>query len=223
MPQSKGGGKVAKRAKKPKVDTWDAVKHLAVKAWDGVKFLKEILNAELKKTDFTLLAQPVSYNGYVQHLSNIAQGTSRTSRNGISIYAKSIFMRGTVQADDTPNTNHVRLMVVMDTMNTGTTPTGADVLDGVGAINTPFSPLKQTSSGRFKVLWSKIFALSKVSNYSQVFKAYIPLNKHIKYTGTLGTDEQKNQIYLMAFSGVAPASGNEPTVTTYERISFYDN
>lgn len=225
MPQSVGG-KVYRKGRKylkrylKKHNGWE----LAKKAYSGYKYLKGMINCELKKNDQALSSTAVSYSGLVGlQLTNIDQGDQRTARNGVSILCKSVFIRGVVNADDTPVSNNIRLMVVMDTMNTGTAPSLSDVLESTGGALAPFSALKQISAGRFKILWSKLLTVSKVTNQSQVFKAYIPVNKHVKYQGTSGSDEWKNQIYFMAISSVIGSGGSEPTVACYARTSFYDN
>lgn len=225
MPQNTGSRYRKRRVRKSR--PWYMRKYspmeIAGKAWSGVKYLKGLVNSELKTLDIDATVAAVDYNGNVKQLSLITQGDTRVSRDGKSILCKSVFIRGQVASSTTPNNNVVRLMIVIDTMNDGTAPTGSDVLETTGSALAPFSALKQTASGRYKVIYSKIFSLSKTSNTSQVFKAYIPVNKHIKYTGANATDTWKNNIYMLTFSTVAAASGNEPALNAYSRVSFYDN
>lgn len=222
MPQSQGGS--LKKKRKTKSVAWYKKKYsaieLATKAFNGVKMIKDFLNVELKTVDVALTSNNVLNTGAVVHLTPVSQGDTRVQRNGKSIFGNSLFLRGSLGAG--ASSNVLRIIIFCDTMNTGTTPTAADVLETTGSALAPYSALDQTTSqGRYKILSSKIYSLSNVTNQSQVFKMYIPFKKHVKYTGPNATDEWKNQCYMLAISTQSTANG--PNLDGICRFSFYDN
>ncbi len=221
MPVSKGG---YKRKRKPRTSAWYKKKYsvgdIATKALKGVQYIKTLVNAETKIHDISQDAQTYNYNGLLTLLSGIPQGDSEVERSGISLFTKSVFIRGVVKANTVSENNLLRILIIRDTMNTGSTPSVSSILETTGSAIAPLSPLQNTSAGRYQVLFSKFFTFSNNGNTSQVFKAYIPLKKHIKYTGPLATDEWKNQIY---FLGISDVITNDPELSFVSRLSFYDN
>lgn len=219
MPQS---SKFSRKKKRTTNRPWYMRKYnayeLAGKAYSGLKYIKGLVNAEKKTLGIDIGNANILNTGYVQHLSQITQGDTRVSRDGKSVLARGLLLRGAVAA--TAANQIVRFMVVIDTMNTGTAPTAAEILESTGTVNTPFSPLLNTASGRFKIIHTQLFSLSTVTNYQQIFKRYIPLNKHIKFTGPALTDEWKNQIYSLA---VSQDGVTGPIMWGVSQLFFYDN
>lgn len=221
MGYTKGGAKPNKRTKNV---AWYKKKYsvsdLAAKAMKGVVALKGIINSELKTFDLLSSLDP-DHTGVVSPISAIARGDARDERNGKSVLCKSVFFRGCIFADTGATVTSLRVMIVQDTMNQGTTPTLADMLQ-TNATSTAFlSPLAQTSSGRFRVLYSKILIMNQGGAMSHLIKAYIQVDKHIKFTGPAGTDEWKNQIYLAVISD--KVSSLIPHIDVFSRVSYYDN
>lgn len=193
----------------------------AGKALSGVRYLKTLINAEAKHVDINVNGQTVNNSaGSITHISSINQGDSAQTRDGLSVFTKGINIRGCIQGNALSPSNLVRILIIMDSQNTGTPPVSSDIFETTGNQGAPLQPMKYTSFGRFKILYTNTFTLNTNGNHAQVFKAYITLRKHIKYTGPNATDEQKNQIYLVAISDVAT---NDPLLTFSARLSFYDN
>ena len=65
---------------------------IATKAWEGVKLLRELVNAEKKFFDQSSVGN-ISWNGAVIHLTNITQGDLSNQRNGKSVLLNGFLMR----------------------------------------------------------------------------------------------------------------------------------
>lgn len=198
--------------------------YVAKKAYKGVKYLKGIINSELKHNDTTRINAGVDYNGFVEHVTNINQGTAQDERNGNSILMKSLFNRGDIKANITTNENTVRVMLIRDTMNTGTAPSASDVLKYTASSVAPFSPINDNTAGRYKILKSNLYCLNTNGTRVRMYKDYRKMQKHCKYIGVNGTDEFKNQLYMIYISDAAPGAANVlPHVNMISRVAYYDN
>lgn len=202
-----------------------SVRDLAMKAWQGVRAVRGIVNSEKKYRD-TVITGNIDYNGAINNITDISQGDTTTTRNGNSILAKGLMVRYWCKPDvASPSATSqalLRVLIVQDTMNLGTTPTVSDVLEYTGSINGVLSPYKYVNANqyRFKVLYDKTHSLNGGSaNHNNDVK--IVVNDHIKYTGTAGTDEGRNQIYAIQISD--QVTTNTPNFNGVFRISYYDN
>ncbi len=216
-----GGGKKGKRGKGLSwYEKKYSAKEVAMKAWSAVKYVKELVNAETKSITTTVSLQDCTFDGTITHLSAIAQGITLSNRIGQSVFTKSLFIRGCVSANATTANDLVRIIIFRDTQNTGTAPVPADVIQVVGLVTAPLTPMRREAHGRFRILYSSLMAFSNTGSQAKLFKAYIPLKKHIKYTGAASTDEQKNQIYMLSLGS---GNSNNPDLSFVSRLSFYDN
>lgn len=197
-----------------------SVGDIASAAWKGVKYIKTLVNAEKKYIDVSSTGANFSYNGGVIHLSPVAQGDGESAREGNSIYTCGIAFRGVVYMNTTEENTQARIVIFKDTMNTGSTPTVDDVIHTIGTTIAPMSPLEGTTRGRYKILYNKFLSLSKTGETNKIFKTWIPLRTHVKYTGSASTDEFKNQIYLLYISS---ENTNQPTIRYYSRMYYHDN
>lgn len=191
---------------------------LASKAYNGVKYLKGLINVEKHYVDVSNGAQNVDTTGFVTLLSAIAQGDDVNNRNGNSILAKTLYWRSIVlrDASNVNPCNFVRIMIIKDLENTGTAPTIADIL----ASATVYSPLNVDHTSRYQVLADRVIPLPLNGAEGNQLKLFIPINDHLKFTGSASTDVYKNAIYVMGLSDV----GLNPPVMGYNsRIGFYDN
>lgn len=226
MAQTIGGKYRGKRNYRKKNVAWYNRKYnamqIAGKALSGVKYIKTMINAEKKYHDVTFVNIGMNNSGAIYSLSAIAQGDTSVQREGKSLLCNSIFVRGSVNVNGSANSNVVRLMVIRDTMNTGTLPVVTDVLDYSGTVLAPMAPISRTKAGRFSVLWSQTFTMSLAGNQVQLFKKYIKVDKHVKYTGPLATDEYKGQLFLLAIAST-PTGIGEPYIDMTSRTGYYDN
>jgi len=195
---------------------------VAKTALKGVNAIREIINSEKMYFDTTETAKALSYSGAVVNLSAIAEGDDNGGRTGRSILAKSLHLRYNVFGNTLNSVNAVRIILFFDSMSLGTIPAGSDILQSTGTSACIISPLLLTNavSGRFKVVYDKVHTFTTTGQMSQQVHKYFKFHRHIKYTGTTATDEGKNQLYLAMFSDV---NANDPSITYYARLGYYDN
>lgn len=189
---------------------------LAKKAYRGVRMLKGIVNSELNKVDTIIAATPTTTPG-ISLLTGLGEGTDVSQRIGNSILAKYLTYNIDASMNASASATHVRFIIFVDTLGTGTAPTAADLLEV--STNTQ-SPIKIDSGPRFIILRDIHFDLSINGDRIQHLKGYIPLNIHIKYTGASGGSVYKNAIYLYEISSEAT---NAPDANLYFRLAYYDN
>lgn len=198
---------------------------LASKAVSGLKYVKGIINSEkhFKTTSATAALINHGSGNNVIDLTAIAQGDQYFNRNGNSLLAKSVFIRGYIRRASSTN-NIVRIMVIMDKMNqSGTPPTYGAMFTGASSANAPIGNLRKDNGAniRYKILHTQMVVVDAGAKSLVPFKKFIDLgNTHIKYTGTLGSDQFKNQIYLVYVSDV---NTNDPTIDYIVDVAYYDN
>lgn len=183
----------------------------------GFNLLKGIINSELKRFTNNNSITP-STTGTIAHLSSIAQGSDVDGRDGNSLLAKYISFNHQSLINASAVATVIRVIVFIDTESTGgSPPTAAQLLQSP---NNTTSMLNSDYTQRFTVIFDDCIDLSINGNRIQNMKHYNSLNFHIKYTGTSGTNYDKNNIFLYHVSNEAT---NTPTFDYYYRIAFYDN
>lgn len=218
-----GAGKYRK-SEKPWYKKKYSVKDMALKAWKGVKMMRGIINSEKKHHLTNSSGQNIDYNGTVVQLSDISQGDTISTRSGNSILAKSLYYNYNIGAVAAGTNIFCRVMVIQDTMNLGSAPAPGDVLTTVGAIHAPSSTLQITYAAqrRFKVLYDHMHRFSNGGSISGGDMGVIKLgNTHIKYTSTTGTDEGRNQLYVLFISNLVTT--NLPNINFHFSLTYYDN
>lgn len=195
---------------------------LARKAYSGYKYLRGMINCEKHFIDTLQAGALISWSGTVTALSASAQGDNINNRVGDSILAKYLTFRYSCTMDSALSTTAVRWIIFQDTMSLGTIPSASDVLTTTGAANAVVSLLniQNALQGRFRILFDKTVALSNTGNKQFISDEVIPINDHIKYTSTAGTDEGRNMLYLLTICDV---NASDPTVAWSARLAYYDN
>lgn len=189
---------------------------MAYKAYQGVQYLKGLVNAELHTFDTDVASVAIPSTGYIRHLSDVNQGDQYFNRQGNSILAKFLFGRLEFTKSSSATDTFIRLMIIKDNQQVGdTTPNISDILTNV---NTK-SSLNPNSKGRFKVLKDELLRFD-VNSTGDYRKYNLSLPFHIKYNGTTGVDIQKNGVYIVMISNEAV---NTPNCGYSLRLSYYDN
>lgn len=215
-----GFRKFVKNAKRIYQGGKSAIK-LASQAIAGVKYIKGLVNAEKHYSD-TSGNTTGNTTGSLVALSQIAVGDNRITRTGNSILCKGISLRGRVAMDPLITNTTARMILFMDTMNTGTAPTADQIVENLGTNLAPFQMLDGAQFGRFKILKSQLFSMSNQGKAICQFSHFIKLNTHIKYTGINATDYFKNAVFVLFLSDQA-AGVSTPTFNWISRVYFYDN
>lgn len=194
---------------------------MAKTAFSTASKLRGIINSEKKKYDANSggAVNLDTSGGAVVNCTAIAQGDTITSRNGNSILAKYLSVRGTMYINTLTNAI-CYVHVVQDNQQVGdTTPSWGDVFTQV--YGHPL--LNSATAGRFTILATKCVSLQAGQAYSQPLSFDLPLNHHVRYNGTATTDIQKGGIYVFAVSEYAPGAATKPQISAWSRLTYYDN
>lgn len=180
--------------------------------------LKSVINVERKFID-----QSGSYTqgstAQTVSLTQIGQGVTASTRNGLSVKATSMNFRSFVRINpSSTGPVNFRVAIVIDTMNAGTVPTYADVFESTSIV----APLNKENTPRFKVLCDKVFRLTPgaSANGLQEFHCYKKLIHHIRYSGGLTTDFREGNMFCVTQSD---DNTNLPTHQYYSRVNYIDN
>lgn len=217
--------KTVKRKGKP---AWYKKKYnaleIASKAAAGVWYLKGLINSELKIHQVLAGPQDIDYAGRLDAISAIGQGDTEITRDGNSVFARYLNIKGVVKVQDATQPALVRLMIVQDN---STDPSSTSVSDIIAqsTISTVYAPMSQlnrdTAVGRFKVLASKMLTVGNLANQSLAYNFNIEMRHHIKYDGAAVNDYKKGNIWFLQISDL---TGTAVPVNTYmSRLKFYDN
>lgn len=158
--------------------------------------------------------------GNTYSISGIPQGDDEGGRTGNSILMKSLYLtvRGSMNASATNSC--VRMLVVQDKFNTGTTPAPSDIMQYNGSAFSVVSPLNVDHTTRYRVIYDKLFKMSINGDQQFIVKKFLKYHKHIHYTGPNATDTYGGNIYLIFVSDEAT---NTPNIVFNARIGYYDN
>lgn len=194
---------------------------IASKALSMAKYMKGMINCEKKYHDTSGAPTP-SDSGQIALVSGIPAGDDNTNRSGNSVLVRSLYVkfRCSVNTTNTENNQNIRLILFIDKQQNGAAPTVSNILQTFGGTNSIVSPLNLDMAPRFKVLYDKVFNLSKLDNTGNAGSVFKKLYFHAKYTGTGGSDVFTNQIYHLLISDQPT---NQPAITIYTRMGFYDN
>lgn len=197
-------------------------KTLAKKALQGVWQLRGLVNSEMKYNIQNNTSLYPDYNGTITCLNLIAQGDSATTRDGNSIYVRSLHLRLQLTIHASATTTRIRVMVLYDTWNQGVDPAVGNVLENtaLGTVNAPMSVLHPIYARRFHLLHSKIYQLTSVARTELPVNLYWKLRHHIKYKGVNSTDNQNGSIYMLL---ICNEQTNTPTVSFLSKLSYHDN
>jgi len=192
----------------------------------GLNELRKLINIEFKRFDVTVTGGTTSQAGAVAQLSQIAQGTDFNTRVGDSIRTQHICFNAQYFLTGASVQAIVRCIIVRDNENTGSAPSGSDVLTQAGTANATVSPhsyinfpIGQTQ-GRFKVLFDEITSMSSTGEINALMHHEQPLGQHIRYKGSLATDTREGSLWIMFFTNLAAAT---PTVDWSVYVTYTDD
>lgn len=190
---------------------------MAKAAYDGVGYLKTLVNVEKHSHDINGSGNVDNSTGQIILLNGVAIGDDNSTRTGSSILAKSFNTNLKLTFNNSASNTAIRLVIVMDTQSNGSTPIWTDVFTGGGTT----ANYVHDDSVRFKVLYDSIVQLS--SSRPEISKRiYRKLGMHIYYDGVGSTAATivKNALWLFMFSDEAT---NTPAFTYRSQFLFIDN
>lgn len=200
-----------------------------------INYVKSLLNVEYKTFDsFVALNTSVPNISTLTSVSNILpipQGTGESARIGNSIKLKRIFMRYMVNCNASATASqNVRIMLVRDTNRdvtqsggTATLPTLGNILKPdnltTGQVDNICAPLNDVTSGRYNILYNKIFTLDRQARAGFLLEKYMKVNIDVKYPVD-AVNYPINGLYLVFMTDGAV---NVPSFTGSTRVTFIDN
>lgn len=186
--------------------------------WQAIQDIKSLINVEKKWLDVTSTGTVGTTPG-VSHLTNIPQGDTQNTRDGVSAKLTQLFLKFQLVMDPSVATTRTRIVVVHDCNdNGGVAPTFTQVFQAANTL-APRN-LLQGAGERFKILYDGLISQSASSNNVISWKKVLRLQNHVKWSGALGTDTTVGHIYLFTVSDQATTT---PTLSYYSRVRYVDN
>jgi len=194
---------------------------LAGKAFRLAKFVAGLVNVEHKYTEYFSTA---SLNGStIVPLTLVAQGDDTMNRNGNSIKAASISIKGDWKINSaSTDATTCRMIVFIDNATMGTLPSISDLLDDNGSTPRVLQHYDPDFAGsRFTILDDKRININ-TQRPSNDFSMYHKLHHHVKYDLTTGViaAATTGHVYIALMDD---ASSNYPTYRFSSTFRFIDN
>lgn len=209
------------RGRKAFYKKYKSYRSMAYTAYKGVRMLKGLVNVERKFADTQVVGNIVD-TGSITLLNPVSAGNDANQRSGNSILGKYLTIRMTATCEPTATTTYLRVIILMDLNGQGVAPTLASILQDITIGDGINSAKNIDNTDRFWILKDKVIPLDIADSRTAVRKWYIPLNTHLKYSGTNATDVDTNAIYAVMLSDQGTGT-YEPYVNFYCRLAFYDN
>lgn len=189
-----------------------------------VRLIQKVVQTEIAKHDEKEVehkykdlgaSDSVGITGTIQHLSNIAQGSTYETHVGVQAKATSLQMRLTITAADSVNVVRIIIFRFFD----GTTPVATDILQNlVSSANLhPLSMLNMDNRKTFQVLYDNSYVVD-TDDSILVDKFYIKRNMKLSWKEDNSRDV--GHIYMLAISDSAIAA--HPTLLWESRLRFTD-
>lgn len=196
-------------------DAWSLAKRTAA----GLNEIRKLINVEEKYVDYNFTSNPTQ-TGTVDYVSAIVQGLDVNQRVGDSIKLQGIELNYGITASGADA--FVRVLLVRDMENAGSTPTVANILEVNATAKTVFSAKNFLNRNRFSVLYDETTALTALSDTRCSYTVTIPIEKHVKYRGTTaaGGSAAEGSIYWLAITDLTTL---QPSIPVYMRMMFTDD
>ena len=80
--------------------------------------------------------------------------------------------------------------------------------------------LNHDNFGRFTILYDKVIPVDQAGAKLKEVKAYVPLNNHVRYSGTTAETEALGSVHMLYLSD---DNTNKPNFQFHARLEFIDN
>lgn len=164
-------------------------------------------------------AQSMTYSGAVYDLSEVPQGDDDVSRDGDSLYIRSVRVLGRM-ANAGGAVNHIRVIVFQ--WRDDSTPTASSVLipGYLGTVLAPLSLYTHDQRRKYNVMYDKKFTLDTSGKSTVLFDTgyLFPTTKKISFTS--GTTTGNDKLWLLVVSDTASAT--YPALNYVSRLTFND-
>lgn len=221
--------KVRNRGGRKDTSFVQTVGQIARKGYKIAKFVKSLVNTEIKFLDTNGALAPT--NSTAQScvwLSDINEGSGPSGRTGQSILAKAVYGRISATIHASATTTFIRFIMFIDT-----NPSAASALPVMSSVlqsstDPTIAPLSMDFPGRFRVLKDKVFTLSQNGPQAAFMKWKYIYNDKDGYeskmkwdaTGDAITDKRQNHLFLLVISDQAT---NTPALQYFTRLRYIDN
>jgi len=193
----------------------------ALKATDQERKLVDTLFVNIPINDTVTMSTIVPVN-------LTAEGTDFTDRIGRKILMKSVYLQLNFARPfgvATPQTNFVRMMVILDRQVNGALPTMSQILDLPGSGDPSvemMSPNNINNSKRFVTLWDHRFSLYNGFIEGRMLKKFIRLDQTVQYSGTTATIGacRTNALYAVFIGNSATGSADNVEIDGLIRFRF---
>lgn len=158
------------------------------------------------------------YNGNIVSLSSVAQGDTDTTRDGDSLYIRSIRLMGDITVADSTNLYRVIVFQWLD----DTTPVASDVLSStyLGTANACNASYHHDQRKKFRIMFDKRYVLDSTDNTRLLIdtKQLRPFVRKIQYTAATTTGT--NKIWGLFVSDSSAVS--HPSLNYVSKMNFND-
>lgn len=190
------------------------------------KGVKSLMNVEFKNqtVDDQFVDYDILSTGTIVYLTPVAQGITEITRNGNSIRAKSMDLKGYVTYDSGGDDQQgVRLIMFIDyNYDGGNTPTVSGDAESVLDNSNIQSFRDLSNTDRFRVIYDKTFFVDGEHQTRQV-KIHKELNHKVEYVGTNSSAASGGggSIWMLLIGTQLVA--NYPTLNADYRFRYIDN
>jgi hypothetical protein len=197
-------------------DAWSLAKRTAI----GLNEIRKLINIETKFFDYAVNTTYTTTS--VNHLTNMAQGLTSTTRVGDSIKLQHIEFSASVVTNVASAGARVRITLVRDLMCQGTVFIGSDLYqDTSSQPATIVSAFKFNEKDRFSILYDEVLTVCN-GTFAQSSYYSAPHAGHVKYLGTTATNPSIGNGALFIAITCSEAA-NVPTVSAYCRVMYTDD
>lgn len=171
-------------------------------AKDALKLARKNARAiETKRITAALITLAPSTTAVLTHLTPITQATTSNGRIGESINVTMVEINAWLQFGGGTADIVVRWIVLVDRrQRSDSAPVIADIL---ATPTDPLSHIRDSSLGRFRILFDCFHSLDVVSQNSFTWRWRKRVNLDVRFNGVLSTDIERNGVYLVSLSNVA--------------------
>lgn len=191
----------------------------ATAAYNGVQYLRSLVNVEKHALTGTITATPDSSTGSLQCINLIAQGDTESDRQGDSVMLKQVHCNMRLTINSAASNTVVRVILFLYKQPQGATPTITFVLNAGNHL----APYNHDNAGLYTVLYDKQFSLS-ISGTQEVCpqftRKFYQLHETFDGTGANVADIQTNGLWMAVISD---ESTNVPNFACRYQVLFIDN
>ncbi len=215
---------VRKKRKRPgyyrcgKMVLSDAQKALAM-----AKYLKTIVNVEIKHFDVQQTSAAIGTTPIITQLSNIPQGDTTITRDGNQCKVLGIDFGFVIAQHASATISTIRVMLVCDNQTNGVIYVAGDLLEDVTATDAVVSPRNLDNSRRFQVLYDRFFQFTDNGHEIQVVRPRsFKVSKMLRFDGSTPSIADLTEKSLSLFA-VSSEATNTVAMTSFTRLRFVDN